>query len=119
MPCTAARSRWADFSSHPATACRAQAQAVGAVVRLSYRCWPPNRYTEIRADVERLARSEGAAPDFPAAPFPALVCSERDGHAIGGHLQRALGRDHVAAIEAAIPYGGEDFALFLDRYPGT
>ncbi|WP_035950863.1 M20 family metallopeptidase [Parafrankia sp. EUN1f] len=96
-----------------------QAQAVGAVVRLSYRCWPPNRYTEIRADVEHLARSEGAAADFPATPFPALVCSERDGHAIEGHLQRALGGDHVAAIEAAIPYSGEDFALFLDRYPGT
>ncbi|MGV9386770.1 hypothetical protein ACWDRB_64000 [Nonomuraea sp. NPDC003707] len=53
---------------------------------------------------------------FPEVPFPAMVCPEREGQAIKRYLQRP-GR--VRTLQAAVPFSGEDFALFLDRLPGT
>lgn len=91
-----------------------------AEVRVSYRCWPEDRYAGIRRDIDGLARSWGAAPvPWPTAPFPAMVCPEREGEAIKGHLSRTIGRDRVLTMRAAIPFSGEDFALFLRRVPGT
>ena len=92
----------------------------GAEIGVSYRCWPENRYVEIRNEVRRLARSSGgAAVSFPNDPFPAMVCPEREGQAIKRYLRQAVGRDQVRTMHAAIPFSGEDFALFLDRIPGT
>ncbi|MGN9912840.1 M20 metallopeptidase family protein [Phytohabitans sp. LJ34] len=95
-------------------------RASGAEVQISFRCWPEKRYVEIREEIRRLARSSGEATvDFPDDPFPAMVCSEREGHALRRHLRRTLGHDRVGTLHASIPFNGEDFALFLDRMPGT
>jgi len=101
-----------------------QAQAVeaegGADVRVSYRCWPEDRYVEIREDIHGLALSVGQATvSFPNDPFPAMVCPEREGNALKRYLRRTRGHDSVRNLHAAIPFNGEDFVLFLDRIPGT
>jgi len=91
-----------------------------AQVQVSFRCWPEDRYVEIREDIGRLAHSAGEATvDFPTEPFPAMVCPEWESQALRRHLRQALGRDRVGTLHAAIPFNGEDFALFLDRMPGT
>ncbi|WP_433554789.1 M20 metallopeptidase family protein [Micromonospora zamorensis] len=91
-----------------------------AEVRLSYRCWPEDRHIAIREDIRRLASSDGqASVAFPNEPFPAMVCPEREGQAMKRYLQQTAGRDRVRTLHAAIPFSGEDFALFLDRLPGT
>jgi metal-dependent amidase/aminoacylase/carboxypeptidase family protein len=93
-----------------------RAEASGADVQVSYRCWPEDRYVAVRADVDRLARAyDGATVAFPNDPFPAMICPERENLA----LKRYLGRDRVVTVHAALPFKGEDFALFLDRIPGT
>ncbi|RSM72713.1 amidohydrolase [Actinoplanes sp. ATCC 53533] len=91
-----------------------------AEVQVSYRCWPEERHVAVREDIRRLARScGGASVAFPKDPFPAMVCPEREGRALQRYLHRTVGRDRVAAMHAAIPFSGEDYALFLDRVPGT
>lgn len=92
-----------------------QATASGAEVQVSYRCWPEERYVAVRADIDRLARPYEATVAFPNDPFPAMVCPERESL----ELRRYLGRDRTATMHAAFPFKGEDFALFLDRVPGT
>ncbi|BCJ39588.1 N-acyl-L-amino acid amidohydrolase [Actinoplanes ianthinogenes] len=97
-----------------------QAQPTGAGVRFSYRCWPQDRYAEVRAAVRRLASAYGAtAVDFPADPFPAMVCPQREGQALNHYLRRTIGADRTLPTYAAVPFSGEDFALFLNRIPGT
>jgi|GEM_PF-2272979 len=98
-----------------------RARAQETTVSVSYRCWPPERYLEVRQDVRRLATSHpGAGLSFPAEPFPAMVCPERDARVLAHHLRRALGRDAVTELQAAFPpFSGEDFALYLNRVPGT
>lgn len=96
---------------------RAQVAQDRPEVQVSYRCWPPERYVEVREEIGRLAQPDAAT--FPPAPFPALVCSERDGRAVERYLRHTLGRDKVTQLHAAIPFSGEDFALFLDQLPGT
>lgn len=97
-----------------------QAQPTGTGVRLSYRCWPEDRSTEVRATVGRLASAYGAtAVDFPADPFPAMVCPQREGQALNRYLRQTIGAAHTVPTYAAVPFSGEDFALFLDRLPGT
>ncbi|MFD7499711.1 M20 family metallopeptidase [Streptomyces sp. NPDC059850] len=98
-----------------------RASARDNTVSVSYRCWPEERYREVRADIRRLAASyPGAAVSFPAAPFPAMVCPEPDGRRLARHLRRSVGRGAVAELHAAFPpFSGEDFALYLDRVPGT
>ncbi|MGW2024054.1 M20 metallopeptidase family protein [Streptomyces decoyicus] len=100
-------------------AVRARAQEAG--VSVSYRCWPQERYLDVRKDIRRLATSyAGARVSFPAEPFPAMVCPERDAHVLAHHLRHTLGRDAVTELHAAFPpFSGEDFALYLDRVPGT
>lgn len=89
-------------------------------VAVSYRCWPQERHVEVRESIRRLARPyAGASVDFPGDPFPAMVCPERQGQDLTEHLRRTLGADRVTTLHAAIPFSGEDFALFLDRIPGT
>ncbi|MFL6073732.1 MAG: M20 family metallopeptidase [Mycobacteriales bacterium] len=97
-----------------------RAGAAEGQVRVSYRCWPEDRYVEIRADIDGLAGRYGGTlvPD-PGDPFPAMVCPEREGRALERHLRRTLGPERVPELHAAIPYSGEDFALFLKRMPGT
>lgn len=98
-----------------------RARAQEAKVTVSYRCWPPERYLEVRQDIHRLATSyPGAGLSFPTEPFPAMVCPERDARVLAHHLRRTLGRDAVTELHAAFPpFSGEDFALYLDRLPGT
>lgn len=97
-----------------------QAQPTGTGVAFAYRCWPQDRHPEVRADIRRLAAAYGAsAVDFPADPFPAMVSPQREGQAINRFLQRKIGKDKTLATYAAIPFSGEDFALFLNRMPGT
>ncbi len=98
-----------------------RAGAQGAKVSVSYRCWPQERYTEVREDIRRLAASyAGAGVRFPSEPFPAMVCPERDARMLARRLRRTLGRDVVTVLHAAFPpFSGEDFALYLDRVPGT
>jgi metal-dependent amidase/aminoacylase/carboxypeptidase family protein len=101
------------FPSEDATADRAAVQVV-------YRCWPEERYTEVRDQVARLAADYGeAAVAFPDDPFPAMVCPEREARALGRHLRRTFGRDATTTMHTAFPFNGEDFALFLDEVPGT
>ncbi|MFF7755055.1 M20 family metallopeptidase [Streptomyces sp. NPDC007971] len=98
-----------------------RATAQQATVRVSYRCWPPERYVEVREDIRRASTPyTGAATRFPGEPFPAMVCPERDGRLLAHHLRRTAGRDTVTELHAAFPpFSGEDFALYLDRIPGT
>jgi metal-dependent amidase/aminoacylase/carboxypeptidase family protein len=101
---------------------RAQAADTGnpTHVRVSYRCWPQDRYVAVREDIHRLAQSYGATTvAFPNPPFPAMICPEQESHALRRYLNRTVGRDRVRTLHAAIPFNGEDFALFLDRIPGT
>jgi metal-dependent amidase/aminoacylase/carboxypeptidase family protein len=91
-----------------------------AEVQVSYRCWPEDRYVAVRRDISRLARDAGAATvSYPDEPFPAMVSPVREGQALRRHLLRTLGRERVGTLHAAVPFNGEDFALFLDRMPGT
>jgi amidohydrolase len=91
-----------------------------ADIELSYRCWPEERYTEVREEIERLAEPYGeAAVDFPRPPFPAMIIPEDQGRDLERQLRRAMGRNSATALHASIPFSGEDFALFLDRIPGT
>jgi metal-dependent amidase/aminoacylase/carboxypeptidase family protein len=48
-----------------------------------------------------------------------MVSPEREGLALERHLQRTIGHDRVGRLYAAIPFNGEDFALYLDQMPGT
>lgn len=96
------------------------AQAAGAEVGVSYRCWPEARYTGIREQIRVLANSYGPAQViFPPAPFPAMVVPEREGQALAAFLRRKIGAGRVSRLHAAIPFNGEDFALFLNQIPGT
>ncbi|WP_274910630.1 M20 metallopeptidase family protein [Streptomyces sp. WZ-12] len=98
----------------------ARAGAQGSAVRASVRCWPPERYREVREEIRQVAgRYSGAEVAFPAEPFPAMVCPAADARALARHLRRTLGRDAVTVMQAAIPFSGEDFALYLQRVPGT
>ena len=91
-----------------------------ADVSVSYRCWPEPRWVEVRRAVHRLAAAAGASSvTFPDEPFPALVTPPREGRALQRHLTRALGADRVLVQRGAVPFNGEDFALFLGRIPGT
>ncbi|WP_222871660.1 M20 family metallopeptidase [Nonomuraea sp. PA05] len=99
----------------------AQASDAGgqAEVQVSYRCWPEERYVQVRADVGRLAQAHGATAVFPDDPFPAMICPEREGRQIERFLRQDAGRDRVHTLHAAVPFSGEDFGLFLDLLPGT
>lgn len=91
-----------------------------AEVRCYYRCWPEERTSEVREAIGRLADAAGAAKvEFPADPFPAMVCPEGDALELQGHLDRVLGSESVQVTHAAFPFNGEDFALFLNEMPGT
>jgi metal-dependent amidase/aminoacylase/carboxypeptidase family protein len=83
----------------------------GVDVRFSYRCWPEDRYVEVRRDISRLGPAV-----FPNDPFPALVTPPVEGHAIQRFLEKT---ERTGVMYAPIPYNGEDFALFLKRIPGT
>ncbi|MFE1288193.1 M20 family metallopeptidase [Streptomyces sp. NPDC058751] len=97
------------------------ATAQEATVKVSCRCWPPERYAQVREDIRRVAVPyAGAGVRFPAEPFPAMICPEYDARLLARHLRRTLGRDTVTELRAAFPpFSGEDFALYLDRVPGT
>ncbi|WP_030676334.1 amidohydrolase [Streptomyces rimosus] len=92
-----------------------------ARVSVSYRCWPQEQYVEVREDIRRAARPyAGAGVRFPAEPFPAMVCPARDARLLARHLRRTVGRGMVTELRAAFPpFSGEDFALYLNRIPGT
>jgi metal-dependent amidase/aminoacylase/carboxypeptidase family protein len=99
---------------------RAAAAEGSSEVTVSYRCWPEERHVEVRESIRRLAGSyRGASVTFPGDPFPAMVCPEQPGRALTEYLRTTLGADRVTTLHAAIPFSGEDFALFLDRIPGT
>lgn len=86
-------------------------------VRFFYRCWPEERYVAVRAEIQRLAAP--AAVVLPAAPFPAMVNPVRESRALRRHLRQTIGTDRVGTLYASPPFNGEDFALFLNRMPGT
>jgi metal-dependent amidase/aminoacylase/carboxypeptidase family protein len=91
-----------------------------AEVQVIYRCWPENRHAEIRENIRRLARHGGGmSVSFPNDPFPAMVTPQAEGRALRRYLDRTVGRDRTRTIHAAVPFSGEDFALFLDEMPGS
>jgi metal-dependent amidase/aminoacylase/carboxypeptidase family protein len=91
-----------------------------AEVQVTYRCWPENRHAVIREDIRRFARRVGGASvAFPNDPFPAMVTPRAQGRALQRYLERTVGRDRARTVHAAVPFSGEDFALFLDRMPGS
>lgn len=94
-------------------------EADRAEVELRYRCWPEDRYTEVREEVRRIAASYGDVEvSFLPEPFPAMVCPEREGRALKRHLRHAM-ETEVSVMQCPVPFSGEDFGLFLDRMPGT
>ena len=96
------------------------ARASGAEVRVAFRCWPEARYAEIREDIRRLAGTvAGASVSFPDHPFPAVVTPVRQARALQRYLHSTVGLDRTRVAHAAVPFSGDDFALFLDRMPGT
>ncbi|SDD50857.1 M20 metallopeptidase family protein [Glycomyces harbinensis] len=99
----------------------AEPDADGRVeVEVVSRCWPEERYTDVRADVDRIAGAYGdAAVSFPDDPFPAMVVPEWEANALKRYLRRSLGRGAATVLHGSIPFSGEDFALFLDHLPGT
>ncbi len=88
-------------------------------VALSYRCWPEERYREVRRSVRTIAARYDGRAVFPDAPFPALVAPERDGTRLEHHLRREFGHQRVARMYAVPPFNGEDYALFGRRIPVT
>ncbi|AUY49995.1 amidohydrolase [Streptomyces sp. CB01881] len=87
---------------------------------VKFRCWPQERNVEIRERIRQLAQSyAGAVVTYPRDPFPALVCPEDDANALARHLRRVLGTGGVTVNHAAFPFNGEDYALFMERIPGT
>lgn len=78
-----------------------QAQPVptadGFDVRISYRCWPENRYVEVRQAVNRLGPAV-----FASDPFPAMVTPERDGRRLQRYLERTE-RIGVMPVPASRP----------------
>jgi metal-dependent amidase/aminoacylase/carboxypeptidase family protein len=97
-----------------------QARAAESAVQVSFRCWPQDRYTEVRTAVHDLAAAAGATSvTFPNDPFPAMVVPEREGRALQKFLHHEIGPGRTRQLHASIPFNGEDFALFLDRIPGT
>lgn len=90
-------------------------------VSVSCRCWPQERYAEVRDDIRRVAMPyAGAEVRFPSEPFPAMICPERHARRLAHHPRRTVGQDMVTELRAAFPpLSGEDFALFLNRIPGT
>lgn len=88
-------------------------------VRLSYRCWPEERYREVRRSIRAAAAPYRGRAEFPDPPFPALVCPEREGTRLERHLRRQVGDDRVVRMHAVPPFNGEDFALFGQRVPVT
>ncbi|KOT64972.1 MULTISPECIES: M20 metallopeptidase family protein [Streptomyces] len=98
-----------------------RATAEKARVSVSYRCWPQERYVEVREKIRRAARPyAGAGVRFPAEPFPAMVCPDHDARLLARHLRRTVDRNTVIELRAAFPpFSGEDFALYLNRIPGT
>lgn len=96
---------------------RAAVAADRPEVRVSSRCWPPERYADLRAEIGRLAQPDEVT--FPPAPFPAMVCPERDGRAVERYLRHTVGGGRVRRLHAAVPFSGEDFSLFLGQLPGT
>ncbi|MEV6344058.1 M20/M25/M40 family metallo-hydrolase [Actinoplanes sp. NPDC051851] len=85
-----------------------QARAADSQVQVTFRCWPEERYRDVRESIRALAPTVV----FPSDPFPAMVTPEREGHA----LQRFL---NALPAYGSIPFSGEDFALFLNEMPGT
>ncbi|SDL35574.1 amidohydrolase [Glycomyces sambucus] len=94
-----------------------RASAEEGMVRFSSRCWPEDRYPEVRADVDRLAQGYGSTAVYPEDPFPAMPCPEAEANALKRFLRR--NGHEVAVIHAALPFSGEDFGLFMDDRPGT
>lgn len=79
-----------------------------------WRAWPDDRYPQIRDRLRRLAGS--AAIEFPAPPFPAMISSTELSLAAAEPM-RAVGE--VVTLQAAYPFNGDDFALFLQQVPGA
>jgi metal-dependent amidase/aminoacylase/carboxypeptidase family protein len=48
-----------------------------------------------------------------------MVVPERHGQALARHLRKTIGPARVTTLHAAIPFNGEDYALFLGQIPGT
>lgn len=89
-------------------------------VQFGLRAWPDDRYPALRDEVRRLAGSVNSAQvEFPQPPFPAMVCSPELSQAAATHLHGVAGVAAVKVLHAALPFNGDDFALFLRQVPGA
>ncbi len=89
-------------------------------VRAWLRAWPDDRYPSLREEIRELVRSAPhAVVDFPAPPFPAMICAPEQSHAMAAHLSALDCVESVAVLHASYPFNGEDFALYLQRVPGA
>ncbi|MFD4905479.1 M20 metallopeptidase family protein [Kitasatospora purpeofusca] len=90
------------------------------VVEAKFRCWPPERDAEVREEIRRLAQAyPGAVVGYPRDPFPALLCPADAANALARRLRCEFGAGAVTVNRTAFPFNGEDYALFLERVPGT
>jgi metal-dependent amidase/aminoacylase/carboxypeptidase family protein len=93
------------------------------VVDAWLRAWPDSRYPELRRVVRDAASAvrtgTTAEVEYDGPPFPAMVCSRELSEDAATHLRAVFGADAVAVLQAAFPFNGEDFALFLHRVPGA
>lgn len=48
-----------------------------------------------------------------------MVTPQAEGRALRRYLNRTIGSDRTRTVHAAVPFSGEDFALFLDQMPGS
>jgi metal-dependent amidase/aminoacylase/carboxypeptidase family protein len=89
-------------------------------VRLTLRTWPDERYPALRDHVRRIAGNiPDTAVEFPRPPFPAMVCSPELSHAAVAQFRGTTGVTAVRVFRAALPFHGDDFALFLTHIPGA
>lgn len=92
-------------------------------VRGSVKASADEMYVSIRATVEDAADSVLGPGTydltFRDAPFPSMVSDASVSAAAAPVLAELLGEERVVGLHATVPFASEDFALMLERVPGT
>lgn len=90
----------------------------GTVKASSDSMYPALRQS-VKDAVEHELGATGYQLSFLVAPFPSMASDPGVTAEAFPTLAEAVGEDHVLTLHATHIYSGEDFALFLQRVPGT